>query len=342
MLMFTGDSKFCGRTAARIAAQGLDYPFALVTAVLESADITFGNCETAITSCSTPSPGKPRSAVASGKAFVFKSEPECCKAVLEAAGFDVLQLANNHAMDYGEAGMLETLSSLDAAGIAHIGAGANAAAAAEPLVLEAQGLRVGFLAYSLIVPPASRAQADAPGINTLPADYGQALARDIGALRESCNLVVVGMHWGKESHCSPSEMQRRVGHAAIDAGADLVIGSHPHSLQGLEFYGDGLIAYSLGNFVFTGASPLLSGCILRITVSREGDAGQARVEEAALLPCWIRDGRPEPSGEARLARQIGAVMKRTGTCLGEGEDGWLILQDSRLLNTATAQSAAVQ
>jgi hypothetical protein len=149
-----------------------------------------------------------------------------------------------------------------------------------------------------------------------------------------------------ESTTVPNKQQRDIGRAAIDAGADLVIGTHPHSMQGIEFYRHGVIAYSLGNFVFTGASHKLAGCILKLRVLPErvsSDAqllpqsqmGDARLKTRSpagmaieLLPCWINDGRPTPSDDKRLRQELERIMNATGSTLKpiDAEDRWLSVE----------------
>jgi poly-gamma-glutamate synthesis protein (capsule biosynthesis protein) len=320
-LMFVGDTKLGGRTAQQMARHGADYPFALVAPHLRSADIAFANYESAITSYAQSTPGKPLDLVAAGKAFIFKSDPATTGPILVQAGIDVVQLANNHAMDYCGQGLLDTCAALDASAISYVGAGADYAGACAPLVVEAGGQRVGFLAYSSIVPPQSRASADSPGINYLPAEFRPTLNKAVADLRARCDLVVVGFHWGVEGTTVPTQQQREMGRAAVKAGADLVIGTHPHSMQGVEFYQGGVIAYSLGNFVFTGKSSRLAGCILRV----EAGAGKPGAGDVALLPCWIMDGRPTPSADKNLRSELARIMHHTGTQLADAANGWLAL-----------------
>jgi len=327
VLMFTGDNKLCGRTAQEIARFGADYPYALVTDTLHSADIAFGNCEGTITACALHTAGKTDAAIAAREAFVFKSDPQCSGNIFAAAGFGIMQLANNHAMDFGGTGLADTCDALDGASIAHVGAGADYPAARAPAVIAAKGVRVGFLAYSLIVPPLSAAGHPGPGINTLPWQYAAALKRDIGELRQHCDFVVVGFHWGKEGSAVPNADQRKLGHAAIDAGADLVIGGHPHTFQGAEFYNGGLIEFSMGNFVFSGASPTIASGILRVTVHPpQRSTERPQITSAALLPCWVRAGRPTPSADKRLRGVLARDMRATGSELVDDADGWLTLE----------------
>jgi poly-gamma-glutamate synthesis protein (capsule biosynthesis protein) len=332
-LIFVGDTKLGGRTAQQIARHGADYPFALVTDVLNEADICFANYESAITDYGRSTPGKPQSLIAAGRAFVFKSDPATTGSILSAAGIDIVQLANNHAMDYCGQGLLDTCAALDASGIGYVGAGPDSAGAAAPLVIDSAGYRVGYLAYSLINPPGSRAAAHSAGINALWQDYRKQLEGDIAQIRERCDIVAVGVHWGIESTTVPNKLQRDVGHAAIDAGADLVIGTHPHSMQGIEFYKQGLIAYSLGNFVFTGASSRLAGCVLAVNLPfNPGGVRRPSAERPLdwieLLPCWIKDGRPAPSTDQRLVNELQRLMRATGSKLTpiDEDPRWLAVE----------------
>jgi poly-gamma-glutamate capsule biosynthesis protein CapA/YwtB (metallophosphatase superfamily) len=170
----------------------------------------------------------------------------------------VLSLANNHTGDYGPAALVQTVQRVRAAGIIPVGAGATAADARAPAVVERNGVRFGFLAFNAIgETPAAR--AGRPGAVTLRmqprlgplngADL-RAMIADIRKLRPRVDVLVVLPHWGQQYTAVPVPDQRRVGRALVAAGADLVVGGHPHWVQGAEVYRGRLVAYSLGNFVF--------------------------------------------------------------------------------------------
>lgn len=333
VLAFTGDNLLGARMPQLIEKHGEDWPYALVAEPLRAADLAFGNLECPITAHPHATSGKSAESIRAGRNFIFKAPPELSSRILVAAGYDVLSVANNHAMDYRGEGLLDTLAELSQAGIAAVGGGADAAQAAQPVVLEAAGWRVGYLAYSLIVPAASRADADSAGINTLAKEFSPALSKAIAALREQADIVVVSFHWGKESTSTPAAYQRDIGRAAIDAGADIVAGHHTHSLQGVELYHGGVIAYSLGNFLFTGKSRLIESLILRVSFSP--DAAPENADSAAhpglrveLLPVWVRGGRPETSTDERLIRHIASVCKSVGSTV-ELNDGVLLLSPAR-------------
>lgn len=142
-----------------------------------------------------------------------------------------MTLANNHAMDYGTDALLDTCDTLDKVGIRRVGAGKNLDEAKAPVILEAQGKKIGFLGASRVIPVASwNATSTKPGMLTT---YDpKILVDEIKKLREQCDYLVVYVHWGIERSERPEDYQRSLGKQYIDAGADVVIGSHPHVLQG--------------------------------------------------------------------------------------------------------------
>lgn len=221
---------------------GAGYPFERVRALLAGADLRVGNLEGTLTDAGTPLP----------KRYQFATAPALAPG-LRAGGFDVVSLANNHATDFGLEGLARTLRALDEAGVAHVGAGADEAAARGAYIarLDRAGgdLRVAFLGYETIgeVGEVIVAQGGSGGVARASVE---AIGADVRAARARAQFVVVMLHSGTEYSHEPSAEQRGLAHAAIDAGASVVIGHHPHVLQPWERYGGGLILYSLGNFVF--------------------------------------------------------------------------------------------
>jgi poly-gamma-glutamate capsule biosynthesis protein CapA/YwtB (metallophosphatase superfamily) len=171
---------------------------------------------------------------------------------LTSAGVDIVNIANNHIFDYGRDGLFDTVTALDSAGILHVGAGRDAREAYAPVVRVVNGRKLGFLGYY--------GGGEAPvAVGSRPGVARREITRiisDIRALRQrdSVTYVVVSLHWGTELAPRPDPGQRDMAHRIIDAGADAVIGHHPHVLQGIELYRNGVIAYSLGNFIFGGNS----------------------------------------------------------------------------------------
>jgi len=280
------------------------YPFEHVGDVLRGADVAFVNLEAPLSDGGQPA----------NKDFVFRGSPTAARGLADA-GIDVVSLANNHALDYGLEGLADTRAALTAAGIAYAGAGDNETAARSPLILERNGLRLAFLAYvntprdsvSGFDVSATAATADRAGVAWATAE---AVAADVAAVARRADVVIVSLHSGPEYQEAPGDLQVALAHAAIDAGARLVLGHHPHVLQGLERYRGGLIIYSLGNFAFDfdevdygqpGVPSALSA-ILQVTLTREG------VVSCRLLPVAVdpADGRPHPA----VGQEADAVVSR--------------------------------
>jgi len=233
-----GDIMLDGTARPVLQQFGYDYPFVQVRRYLRESNIVFGNLEGPLTDAGQPAPDKQ---------YVFRSPPAKVVPALKAAGFNVVSLANNHIMDYGAVGLAQTIKSLDADGIRHVGAGADLAAARQPAIFEINGLRIAFLAYSLTHPDSFYADNRLPGTAFGHEDQVRA---DVAAAHKRVDIVLVSFHWGQEGTTTLREYQIRLGHAAIDAGAEVVIGHHPHIVQGIERYKHGVILYSLGNFTF--------------------------------------------------------------------------------------------
>ncbi len=193
------------------------------------------------------------------KNFNFRARPEFV-ATLVAGGVDAVSLANNHLMDYGLEGLLDTMAVLDEQGIPYFGAGRNLAEARRPAIIQWQGMKVALLGYFFlgtrnIEPPMVIATETTPGVAGHFSDVDQMermLREDITLARTQADLVIPFFHWGRERYFLPEPYQARLGRAAVEAGASLVLGSHPHVLQGMELFNGVPIAYSLGNFVFGG------------------------------------------------------------------------------------------
>jgi poly-gamma-glutamate capsule biosynthesis protein CapA/YwtB (metallophosphatase superfamily) len=248
----------------QVLEKGPQVVFAGVQSILDSADLRVGNLECAITEQNTPEK----------KNFPLKAPLKTVQA-LSLAKFDLLSLANNHAMDYGYAGLVDTQAALSRSGITTVGAGSNASIAHAPVIIEKNGLRLAFLAYADVMPENTGFDAHTwiatdtrPGIAWADPDRIKA---DVSAARLKADLVVVLLHSGYEINSAVSLDQRLEAHAAIDAGAALVLGSHPHLLQSIQQYHGGLIAYSLGNFVFDQYDGIANASIiLRVTLDRSG------------------------------------------------------------------------
>ncbi|SDC20709.1 poly-gamma-glutamate synthesis protein (capsule biosynthesis protein) [Paenibacillus sp. UNCCL117] len=238
-MTFVGDVMFAGKVEELLAKNGYEYPFKYVKPYLEKADITVANLETPITLRGD----------AQSKEYVYRSSPLALPE-LKKAGVDLVNLANNHSMDYGEVGLVDTLDHLDEQGILRVGGGRTAEEAYKHVVVERQGMKVAFLGFTRVLPETSWiATAKKPGLAA--AHTSKATLEAVANARKEADLVVVIAHWGEERKSHPVSIQTDLAHQFIDAGADLVIASHPHVPQGFEQYKGKWVAYSLGNFIFT-------------------------------------------------------------------------------------------
>jgi poly-gamma-glutamate capsule biosynthesis protein CapA/YwtB (metallophosphatase superfamily) len=247
-----------------------DEQFDLTRAILESADITFGQLETPLSNR-----GKRQlfaglgGGAWEGEAF----DPLAQAKVLRRAGFDVMSFAGNHTLDRSEASMFDTVDAMHEVGVELVGVGHDIDEARRPVVLERKGTKVGFLAYCSVIPKGYEATATRSGIPPLRARtfyeqvdwqpgtppkrhsycYGEdlsAMVADIERLRPEVDVLVVSYHWGV--HFEPGTIamyQFEASHAAIDAGADLILGHHAHIMKGVEVYKGKAIFYSLNNYV---------------------------------------------------------------------------------------------
>ncbi|MEW6068822.1 MAG: CapA family protein [Nitrospirota bacterium] len=229
-------SRYIGKV---MAVKGNDYPFEKVMPFLRKGDIVFGNLESVI-SANYNTPFFPE------KPYNFLASPDIVK-TLRDAGFTVFNIANNHAMDYGPAALLEMRQLLKDSGIDVFGAGKDLEEARCPAVITVNGLRLAILGYGVAHSNQVYAGHSKAGILPVRLDY---IRKDIQTLRSKVDFLIVSLHWGKEYERFPTEDQRRIAHLVIDWGADMILGHHPHVLQGIELYKDKMIVYSLGNFLF--------------------------------------------------------------------------------------------
>ncbi len=266
-------------------------PLRYVAPLISRAQVAFGNLESPLTKRAKRAPTKgPR-----GGSIYLKGNPDFAFLLTEA-GFDVLSLANNHVMDYGEQGLADTIYYLEQEEIKHAGAGPNLAAALAPARLDVDGYVIDFIAFSGVSPKDFIAGPAKAG--SAPLDEGTVVGA-IARAKGEANLVVVSLHWGSESMAYPSSEQKRLAHKFVDAGADIILGHHPHVIQGVESYDGAVIAYSLGNFLFDTRYPERRySTLLAIEVSRSKGILGFR-----LIPIYIYDTEPVVSGE-RLAKDF--------------------------------------
>lgn len=236
-LAAVGDINLAPAPLGAIAGGDVDAPWRSVGPALEAADLTFGNLECAITTGGSPFQ----------KQYRFRGSPRALRAATRLAGFDVLDLANNHSGDYGQGALLDTIRNVGKAGASAVGAGATATSAYRPVVRTALGLKVAFVAFNEILPPEFRATSTRPGAAWSTPEAVRASVRRAAG---QADVVVAAFHWGDELATRPSGRQVELAKVALAAGATAVIGAHPHVLQPVVRSGRRIVAYSLGNFVF--------------------------------------------------------------------------------------------
>jgi poly-gamma-glutamate capsule biosynthesis protein CapA/YwtB (metallophosphatase superfamily) len=241
-LASVGDINLGDAPGAAIAANGPGYPWTSVGKRLRQADIAFGNLECAVSERGEPFP----------KQFTFRGTPAALKGLRRHSGIDVLNLANNHVGDFGREATIDTVNAVERLGMRAVGAGPDLRRALAPQVVERLGLRVAFVGFSSIAPLEFAAAENTPG--TAWASPG-AVAQAVRAARRRADVVVATFHWGIEKATFETAEQQALAQVAAAAGAQLVIGAHPHVLQPLRREGAAVVAYSLGNFVFGAASP---------------------------------------------------------------------------------------
>ncbi|HID55875.1 TPA: CapA family protein, partial [Candidatus Poribacteria bacterium] len=300
-LVCVGDVMLSRGVGDRIESFGPEYPFEKVKALLSSADITFANLECVIGSDGDPLPEKE---------IRFRAVPEAVEGLM-GAGIDVVSLANNHSFDYGRKMLFEMMDILAHSRIAYVGAGFDELSASRPAYLSVKGYRVAFLAYSWDFFLTVKAGRDKPGVTVLAEEK---LKEDLLRARRWADLIVVSVHWGWEYLDRPTERDRKAARLAIDLGANLVVGHHPHVVQGIERYRGGLICYSLGNFIFDQHPPRSrEGVILRCSF-RNG-----KLEKAELIPVEIdpKEHRPYPVTDLKAFSILSRIKRLSGKMGGE-------------------------
>lgn len=255
-----------------------------VKELLDGGDIVFGNLECVISDHGLRG--------ADWESYQMRGLPAYDQ-FLRAAGFAVLNVANNHAMQHGAKAFEETVARLSAAGVAIVGLRGNGPWVSRPTVISASGRRIGFLGYSFrprqySQDPPLYAEGDVDSVCT-----------DVQRLKSAVDHVVVSLHWGEEFVPTPSEAEVAAAEAVVDAGAALILGHHPHVLRGLQQIGGALVAYSLGNFSgdMTWYAPLRLGGILRCQFGEGGVRGSIDVVHVG------NDYLPSLTGEVRRAVQ---------------------------------------
>ncbi len=303
-----GDVMMDSHIADYIRTYGAEYPWTDVAPILKQADLAVANLETSVST---------RGATKKPEGFGFRSDPSTLQG-LEFGSIDLVSLANNHSLDYGEDALVDTMKHLDDRGIRHAGAGKNLEEAEQMITMERNGLTIGFLSYTSIIPWKSWiAGKDSPGLAALTKESEERLLDNIGKSSDKCDLLIVLLHWGREYHDQPESWQRTFARQMVDHGADAVIGTHPHVLQGIELYKNKPILYSIGNFIFLKKDDHAGEtAVFRLTFNREG------FQQGTVLPVYIQYCKanllkPDDPLSQNIMRNLTRLSEDMGTAISE-------------------------
>lgn len=299
VISMMGDVLLASGVAAAIERYGPDFPWRHTSGLISDSDLAIANLECAVSGRGEPEPDK---------AFTFRADPGVLSGAYKA-GIDIFTLANNHVRDYGQTAMTDTIGFLKQYGIMHSGAGFSEREAAAPAIAEINGISIAVLAFSRVIPNILWAAApDRPGVAS-GFNHNLMLESIKSAKKDAC-LVIVSMHWGEELCFSPHPQDVTLAHMLIDAGADIVFGHHPHVVQGIELYEGKIIAYSLGNFIFSpGSQEGKKGAVLQAIFNGKDFT-------AKIIPVYINGDTttllPEKERRAALSR-FNELTKAFGT-----------------------------
>lgn len=297
VLSFVGDMMFDKSVSGFIKSKGEDYVFQGYENYFKESDIVFGNLETSLSYRGEP---------IQDKEYIFRSSPKIIP-FLKKHNFSALSIANNHVLDYGAAAFTDAMKVLKENGISYGGGGYNKQEASEGVVLEEKGLKIGFIAFTRVTPSVDwYAGAKKPGIIGAYKVHEAEVLSAVKNLKSKCDLLVVSLHWGKEGSTTVRKEEAELAHSLVDSGADVIMGHHPHVVQGIEIYKDKPIFYSLGNFFFTTSNSAICNKTIMATVRFDSTGGLKSVE---AVPGIIKAGRPVPMEEAQKAEFIDQLNK---------------------------------
>jgi len=299
----------------KIAEYGVDYPFELIAPFSSGFDLAFCNLECPVSAQGT----------STGKVYCFRADTAFFTGVTDA-GFDIFSLANNHIIDWGLAACLDTKDLIERHGLVAVGAGKTDLDARTPRIVRKHGLTFAFAAY-----------VGKPLAGMLPVGPAQAscdeIVREIRQVRDQVDFIIISMHWGTEYEHIPEEHQVTWAHRLIDAGADLIIGHHPHVLQSFEVYKERFILYSLGNFVFDQRHLYQRQSGVFSCVFRKG-----RIDSVMFHPVLLEDLRPGLAADSAytlILEQMSAISGKFSSCLLRHKDGCFLTDSSCMLQYET-------
>jgi len=296
-----------------ISKTSYEYPWGNLLSLLHSTDLNIVNLETTLTKSSLTVP----------KVFNFKALPDRIE-VLKKARIDAVNLANNHILDFGEQGMIDTIEQLDLAQIAHVGAGQGLQAAQKPAILERNGLRIGINGVTHNESGWAAGEFK-PGVFYVNVENIKPLCDEIKKLRPKVDIVILTIHWGPNMQQRPSHEFQEAAHALIDCGVDILHGHSAHILQGIEIYKKRVIMYDTGDFVDDYQNdPVLRNdrsAFFEVTVDKNG------IKRVQLIPVVINDmqvNRAKGDEKSAIINNMKQLSQEFGTSVDA--QGSIIIQ----------------
>ncbi len=288
-----GDTMLGRLVNTTITQKGYSYPWGNIIPLLSNTDFNLVNLETTLTTSTDIVP----------KTFNFKADPNKVQ-TLKIGNIHAVNIANNHILDFGESGLIETIQTLDQDGIAHVGAGNNIQEAKRPIIFEKNGIRIGIIGYA-DYPQEWAATDTKPGINYLQIGDIATIQDDIAQIRKEVDIIILSIHWGPNMRQRPTQEFRDFAHAIIDAGVDILHGHSAHVFQGIEEYQNGLILYDTGDFVddYAVTESLRNDWALFFEIELEKQNTKVKITQLKLTPLFISNMQVNKA-EGQTADQI--------------------------------------
>lgn len=308
-MRFAGDTIFETHVSKKIDSMGIEAFTSEISPFLKNTDIAMLNLET---------PLSLRGEKEKDKQFNFRGKPEYIE-ILKASGIDIVSLANNHILDYGLDALNDTIEILNKNSINFVGAGKDINSANKPIYFNKNSIKVAIISSSRVIPFVSwTAGNNYPGVAST---YDPSrMVKEIKSTRNEADIVICYVHWGEELKTLPVEHQKVLARTYIDNGADLVIGSHPHILQGFEFYKNKLICYSLGNFIFTDFNK--DTALLDVTVEKK--QGVQLNYNFKVIPFEIKEFHTKYMNEVETVQKLYKNLEEVSFGVKIREDGTIL------------------
>ena len=305
-----GDTMIGRLVNIAISERGYSYPWGNILSLLSSTDLNLVNLETTLTTSIDVVP----------KTFNFKADPDKVQ-TLQIGNIHAVNIANNHILDFGESGLIETIQTLNYAGIAHVGAGINIQEAKRPIIYAKNGIRIGIIGYA-DYPQEWAATDTKPGINYIQIGDVSPIKKDIADIRKKVDLLILSIHWGPNMRQRPTQEFRDFAHAIIDAGVDILHGHSAHVFQGIEQYGDGLILYDTGDFVddYAVTQSLRNDWALFFEITAEKKDAKVKIKQLKLVPLFISNmqvNKAEGLTAAKILEKIRLLSQEFNTIINE-------------------------